>query len=57
MLCCLYVFLFRQTLSVLEHAKQIVPSLVTKSSIMLGLGESDEEVLQTMTGIQRKADN
>ena len=37
---------YRQTLSVLKHAKEIDPSLVTKTSIMLGLGETDDEVLQ-----------
>lgn len=40
----------RQTLSVLEHAKKEHPYIVTKSSIMLGLGETEEEVLQTMRG-------
>jgi len=39
---------YRQTLSVLEHAKRVKPELVTKTSIMLGLGESDEEVRTTM---------
>lgn len=41
----------RQTLKVLEAAKSINPDLITKSSIMLGLGETDEEVEQTMKGI------
>jgi len=41
---------YRQTMTVLEHAKIVKPNVVTKSSIMLGLGESDDEVLQTMTG-------
>ncbi len=27
------------------------PELVTKTSIMLGLGETDDEVLQTMKGM------
>jgi len=39
---------FKQSLSVLEHAKQITPSLITKSSLMLGVGETDEEVRQTL---------
>jgi lipoic acid synthetase len=42
---------FRQSLSVLEHAKTTVPSLVTKTSIMLGLGETDQEVLDALKGI------
>jgi lipoic acid synthetase len=30
---------YRQTLKVLEHVKEVMPKLVTKTSIMLGLGE------------------
>ena len=30
---------YRQTLKVLEHIKKLNPNLVTKSSIMLGLGK------------------
>lgn len=37
-------------MKVLEDAKSVKEDLVTKSSIMLGLGETDEEVLQTMKG-------
>lgn len=37
-------------MGVLEHAKVAKPDLVTKSSIMLGLGETDDEVLQTLKG-------
>lgn len=37
-----------QSLSTLEHAKKVQPGLYTKTSIMLGLGETDEEVIQTM---------
>lgn len=43
---------YRQTLSVLREAKNINPSLVTKSSIMLGLGETDEEIEQTMKDLR-----
>jgi len=39
---------YRQTLAVLDHAKKVSPGLVTKTSIMLGLGEKDEEVRTTM---------
>jgi hypothetical protein len=35
---------------VLTAAKDINPDLITKSSIMLGLGETDEEVHQTLRG-------
>mmetsp|Transcript_112 Transcript_112/g.94 ORF Transcript_112/g.94 Transcript_112/m.94 type:complete len:381 (-) Transcript_112:1371-2513(-) len=37
-----------QSLQVLKYAKEQVPSLITKTSVMLGLGETDEEVRQTM---------
>ncbi|KAI9294401.1 lipoic acid synthetase precursor [Neoconidiobolus thromboides FSU 785] len=43
---------YRQSLAVLEHAKKTVPSLITKTSIMLGCGERDEEVLQTMKDLR-----
>lgn len=39
---------YRQTLAVLANAKKIQPGIVTKSSIMVGLGETPEEVIQTM---------
>jgi len=34
-------------------AKEAQPSLVTKTSLMLGLGETDEEIMQTMKGAVR----
>lgn len=43
---------YRQTLEVLREAKKINPNLVTKSSIMLGLGETDEEIEQTMMDLR-----
>ncbi|XP_035274608.1 lipoyl synthase, mitochondrial [Anguilla anguilla] len=39
---------FDQSLSVLRHAKAVKPSVLTKTSIMLGLGETDEQVHSTM---------
>lgn len=39
---------YRQTLSVLEAAKSLRPNVITKTSIMLGLGETDDQVEQTM---------
>lgn len=41
---------YRQSLDVLSHAKKAKPNLVTKSSIMLGLGETDDQIMQTMLG-------
>ena len=43
---------YRQTLDVLEWAKAAKPQLVTKTSIMLGLGESAAEVRQTMLDLR-----
>jgi len=43
---------YRQSLKVLEHAKKTVPSLITKTSIMLGLGETDEQILQTLKDLR-----
>lgn len=39
---------FRQSLSVLKAAKEAKPSLVTKTSMMLGLGETDEQIIKTL---------
>jgi lipoic acid synthetase len=39
---------YRQSLSVLKLVKEMDPSIYTKSSIMLGLGETRDEVIQTM---------
>lgn len=41
-----------QTLSVLNHAKAVSPKVLTKSSIMLGLGETDEEIRTTMNDLR-----
>ncbi len=39
---------YHQSMSALKHAKKVQPGLYTKTSLMLGLGETDEEVIQTM---------
>ncbi|CAD2102326.1 lipoyl synthase, putative [Plasmodium vinckei lentum] len=39
---------YEQSLFVLKTAKEINPNLYTKTSIMLGLGETEDEILQTM---------
>jgi lipoic acid synthetase len=39
---------YEQTLRVLEHAKKYRPAVLTKTSLMLGLGETDQEIMQTM---------
>lgn len=43
---------YRQTLRVLEMVKERDPSRYTKSSIMLGLGEQEDEVLQTLKDLR-----
>jgi lipoic acid synthetase len=43
---------YDQSLSVLENATAMDPDLVTKSSIMLGLGETEDEVLQTLRDLR-----
>ena len=37
---------YLQSLAVLQHAKRSNPQVYTKTSLMLGLGETDEEVLE-----------
>ena len=41
---------YEQSLEVLRHVKTVKPDMVTKTSLMLGMGETDEEVLQTLKG-------
>ena len=41
---------YKQSMKVLEHVKMVRPDLVTKTSIMVGFGEKDEEIVQTMKG-------
>ena len=43
---------WRQSLAVLQRAKVVAPSLLTKTSIMLGLGETLEDVREAMRGIR-----
>jgi lipoic acid synthetase len=46
---------YRQTLDVLAYAKSYRPTVLTKSSLMLGLGETDEEVRATLDDLKRAA--
>lgn len=43
---------YEQTLTLLKTIKQQRPDIFTKSSIMLGLGETDEEVLECMADLR-----
>lgn len=44
---------FRQSLAVLEAAKAAKPSLITKTSIMLGLGETEEQLWNTLKELRK----
>jgi len=39
---------YQQTIDVLAHAKKYRPDVLTKTSLMLGLGERDHEIMETM---------
>ena len=39
---------YQQTLNVLAESKKINPSVLTKTSLILGLGETDDEIEKTM---------
>lgn len=43
---------YEQTLGVLAHAKRFKPEVLTKTSLMLGLGETDDEILETMDDLR-----
>jgi lipoic acid synthetase len=43
---------YEQTLAVLAHAKQHRAAVLTKSSLMLGLGESDAEIAATLADLR-----
>lgn len=42
---------FRQSLRVLKKAKEVKEDLITKTSIMLGLGETEAELWETLKGL------
>ncbi len=43
---------YDQTLNVLAYAKRARPDVLTKTSLMLGLGETDAEILETLTDLR-----
>lgn len=45
---------YEQSLEVLGYAKCVVPGLLTKSSIMLGLGETEDEVITSMAELRSR---
>ncbi|KAK5046681.1 hypothetical protein LTR84_007442 [Exophiala bonariae] len=44
---------FRQSLSVLKAAKEAKPDLITKTSIMLGLGETEEQLWHALRELRK----
>jgi len=46
---------YGQTIGVLREAKAYLPSVLTKTSLMLGLGETDAEIRQTMMDLRAAA--
>ncbi len=43
---------YEQTIDVLRHAKRHRPDVLTKTSLMLGLGERNSEIMQTMDDLR-----
>jgi len=48
---------FEQSLAILSKAKEIRPDLMTKTSLMVGLGETDDEVTEAMKMIREAGVN
>ena len=44
---------YDQTISVLAHAKKYRPDVLTKTSLMLGLGETEDEIIRTMEDLRQ----
>lgn len=44
---------YEQTLGVLQHAKKYRSEILTKTSLMLGLGERDHEIMEAMDDLRR----
>ncbi|MFG1497710.1 lipoyl synthase [Saccharospirillum sp. HFRX-1] len=43
---------YEQTLAVLEHAKRYKPEVLTKTSLMLGLGETEDEIIEALDDLK-----
>ena len=43
---------YDQTLEVLSYAKKYTPSVITKTSLMLGLGETKDEIMESFSDIR-----
>jgi lipoic acid synthetase len=45
---------YQQTLDVLQMARELAPDVLVKTSLMLGLGETDAEILATMDALRER---
>ena len=39
---------FNQSIEILKHAKLIRPDIITKTSLMVGVGETDEQISESL---------
>ncbi|GAB5365490.1 hypothetical protein AAMO2058_001062700 [Amorphochlora amoebiformis] len=44
---------YSQSMSVLRHVKEVVPTMITKTSLMLGCGETNDEILRTLEDLRK----
>ncbi len=44
--------IYERSLSVLKNAKELCPKIITKSGLMLGLGEEDDEVVEALKDLR-----
>ncbi|TQV85438.1 lipoyl synthase [Aliikangiella coralliicola] len=44
---------YETTMDLLAHSKKYRPDILTKTSLMLGLGETDEEIMETMEDLRK----
>ena len=44
---------YETTMAVLAHSKKYRPDILTKTSLMLGLGETDDEIMETMRELRK----
>jgi len=43
---------YKQSLSVLKNVKRLNPNIYAKSALMVGIGETDEEIIQSMKDLR-----
>jgi lipoic acid synthetase len=45
--------IYKRSIELLRNAKELSPNIITKSGLMLGLGEGWDEVIETMSDLRR----